>query len=169
MLSDTMVHELNEQIKYEFFSAQYYLAMAAYCAAEDFNGFANFFIVQAEEERFHAMKFFNFINERGGRAVMRGLDEPKNDYKSLEELFTLALEHEKFVTKRIYGLMDQAVTEKEHSTISFLNWFVDEQVEEEAGMSEILSKVRRLGEAGQGIYLLDQELAQRTFTPPTGA
>lgn len=169
MLSDQLLHEFNEQIKYEFFSAQYYLAMAAYCAAEDFNGFANFFIVQAEEERFHAMKFFQYINERGGRALMRGLDEPKNDYKSLEELFTLALDHEKFVTKRIYGLMDQAVAEKEHSTISFLNWFVDEQVEEESGMSEILSKVKRLGETGQGIYLLDQELAQRTFTPPPGA
>ncbi len=166
MISEKLLHEMNEQIKYEFFSAQYYLAMAAYCAAEDFNGFANFFVVQAEEERFHAMKFFNFIHERGGRSVMRALEEPKNEYSSLEELFVLALEHERFVTRRIYGLMDLAVEEKEHSTISFLNWFVDEQVEEEASMSETLSKIKRLGETGQGIYLLDQELAQRTFTPP---
>jgi ferritin len=169
VLSDKLLHELNEQIKYEFFSANYYLAMAAHCAAEDFNGFANFFIVQAEEERFHAMKFFNFINEKGGRAVIRALDEPKNQFSSLEEIFALSLKHEQFVTNRIYGLMDLAVAEKEHSTISFLNWFIDEQVEEEASMSEILSKVKRLGETGQGIYLLDQELSQRTFTPPPQA
>ncbi len=166
MLSEKLVKELNDQIKYEQFSANYYLAMAAYCAAQDFNGFANFFMVQAQEEQFHAMKFFNFINEVGGRVLISALDEPKNEYTSLEEIFTLALEHEKFVTRRIYTLMDLAVEEKEHATVSFLNWFIDEQVEEEAGMSDILTKVRRLGEKGEGIYRLDNEMAQRTFTPP---
>ncbi len=166
MLSEKLLKELNEQIKYEQFSANYYLAMAAYCAAEEFNGFANFFIVQAQEEQFHAMKFFHFINELGGRAVISALDEPKRDYQSLEEVFALTLEHEKFVTKRIYTLMDLATEEREHATISFLKWFIDEQVEEEATMSDILSKVRRLGEKGEGIYHLDNELAGRTFTPP---
>ena len=130
MLSEKLLKELNEQIKYEQFSANYYLAMAAYCAAEEFNGFANFFIVQAQEEQFHAMKFFHFINELGGRAVISALDEPKRDYQSLEEVFALTLEHEKFVTKRIYTLMDLATEEREHATISFLKWFIDEQVEE---------------------------------------
>ncbi len=167
MLSDKLQSELNEQIKYEFFSANYYLAMAAYCAAEGFNGFANFFIVQAEEERFHAMKFFNFINEMDGRALMKAMDEPKNEYSSLEEIFTLAFKHEKFVTGRIYSLMDLAIEEKEHATISFLRWFVDEQVEEEASMSDLLNKVKRLGEKGEGIYMLDKELSQRTFTAPS--
>ncbi len=167
MLSDKLQGELNEQIKYEFFSANYYLAMAAYCAAEGFNGFANFFIVQAEEERFHAMKFFNFINEMDGRALMKAMDEPKNEYSSLEEIFTLAFKHEKFVTGRIYSLMDLAIEEKEHATISFLRWFVDEQVEEEASMSDLLNKVKRLGEKGEGIYMLDKELSQRTFTAPS--
>lgn len=167
MLSDKLQGELNEQIKYEFFSANYYLAMAAYCAAEGFNGFANFFIVQAEEERFHAMKFFNFINEMDGRALMKAMEEPKNEYSSLEEIFTLAFKHEKFVTGRIYSLMDLAIEEKEHATISFLRWFVDEQVEEEASMSDLLNKVKRLGEKGEGIYMLDKELSQRTFTAPS--
>ncbi len=166
MLSEKLLKELNDQIKYEQFSANYYLAMAAHCAAQDFNGFANFFVVQAQEEQFHAMKFFHFINEVGGRVLINALDEPKNEYSSLEEIFTLALEHEKFVTRRIYTLMDLAVEEKEHATISFLNWFIDEQVEEEASMSDILTKVRRLGEKGEGIYHLDNEMAQRTFTPP---
>lgn len=164
MLSENLLQELNEQIKYEFFSANYYLAMAAYCAAQGLNGFTNFFVVQAEEERFHAMKFFNFINEMGGRVRILQLDEPKNEYNSLEEVFTLALNHEKFVTGRIYSLMDLAQQEKEHATISFLNWFIDEQVEEEANMSDLLNKIKLLG--GQGLYLLDKELAQRTFTPP---
>ncbi|MCC7571528.1 ferritin [Candidatus Micrarchaeota archaeon] len=166
MLSEKLLRELNEQIKYEFFSANYYLAMAAFCASRDFNGFANFFIVQAEEERFHAMKFFNFINERGERVFISALDEPKNDFQSLEEVFTLALHHEKFVTARIYSLMDLAGEEREHATISFLKWFIDEQVEEEAGMSDILSKIQRIGENGEGIYHLDKELSLRTFTPP---
>lgn len=167
MFSEKLLDELNEQIKFELFSANYYLAMAAYCAAEGLAGFANFFEVQAEEERFHAMKFFHFINEMGERAQIRGLDEPKNEYGSLEEIFTLALDHEKFVTKRIYFLMDMASEEKEHATISFLTWFIDEQVEEEASMSDLLHKVKLLGGAGQGIFMLDKELAQRSFTAPT--
>ena len=167
MISDNLVKELNEQIMHEFFSANYYLAMAAYCAANDFNGFAHFFIVQAEEERFHAMKLFSYINDRGGRALISGFEEPKNDFNSLEEVFSSALAHEKFVTKRIYKLVDLASEEKEHATISFLNWFVDEQIEEEASMSEVLSKIKILGEKGQGIYMLDKELSQRVFTPPT--
>ncbi len=166
MFSDKLLNELNEQIKYELFSANYYLAMAAYCAAKGMDGFANFFVVQAEEERFHAMKFFHFINEMGGRAQIRGLDEPKSDYASLEEIFTLSLNHEKFVTGRIYLLMNMAQDEREHATISFLNWFIDEQVEEESGMTDLLNKVKLLGSEGQGIFLLDKELALRTFTPP---
>ncbi|MDW7674279.1 MAG: ferritin [Bacillota bacterium] len=166
MLSNKMVNELNEQIKHEFFSANYYLAMAAYCASEEFNGFAHFFIVQAEEERFHAMKFFNFVNELGGRVLISGYEDPKNEFNSLEEVFASALSHEKFVTKRIYGLMDLANTEKEYATISFLKWFIDEQIEEENSMSDILTKIKRLGEKGEGIYMLDKELATRVFTPP---
>ncbi len=166
MLPGALLEELNEQIKYELFSANYYLSMAAYCASEGLDGFANFFFVQDQEERFHAMKFFHFILEKGERPVIKGLEEPRKDFSSLEEVFELALKHEKFVSKRIYDLMELATKEKEFATISFLKWFVDEQVEEEASMSNILSKISRVGEKGEGIYTLDRDLAQRVFTPP---
>lgn len=166
MLSERLLNELNKQIKYELYSAHYYLAMAAYCADQDLDGFANFFMVQAEEEKFHAMKFFNFINEMDGRVTMLSLEEPKNDYESVVDVFKSALEHEKFVTGRIYKLMDIATEEKEHATISLLKWFVDEQVEEENSMKAILKKLERLGDNSHGIFMLDQELSQRTFTPP---
>lgn len=165
MLSEKLLTKLNEQITHEYYSAHYYLAMAAYFKKEDLDGFANFFIVQAEEERFHAMKFFNFISDQGEEAVITGFKDPKRDFNSVEEIFSLALEHEKLVSSLINELMSIAQEEKHYSSISFLQWFVDEQVEEEAGMSKHLSMVKRVGEKGHGILMLDKELAARTFTP----
>ncbi len=165
MLSEKLLSKMNEQITHEFFSAHYYLAMAAYFTKEDLDGFANFFIVQAEEERSHAMKFFNFINDQGEEAVITGFKDPKIDFKSAEEIFTLALEHEKLVSSLINELMALAQEEKHYPSISFLQWFIDEQVEEEANMSKLLSKVKRVGEKGHGILMLDKEMASRTFTP----
>lgn len=167
MISEKILSEFNEQVKHEFFSANYYLAMAAYCKHLELEGFANFFIVQAEEERFHAMKFFNFINNLGGRAYITALDEPQNEFNSLEEIFAAALKHEEFVTDRINHLMDIAVNEKNYACVSFLNWFVDEQVEELTTIGGLLTKVKRIGENSNAIYLMDAELAKRTFTPPT--
>ncbi len=166
MLSEKLLNELNEQIKYELYSAHLYLGMAAYCASEDLDGFANFFKVQAEEEKFHAMKFFDYVNEKGGRVRMQALAEPMNDYESILDVFEKAYEHEQFVTKRIYTLMDIALDEREHATVSLLKWFVDEQVEEESNMEGIIKKIKRIGDHGHGIFMLDAELAQRTFTPP---
>lgn len=166
MLSDKLAEALNDQMNFELLSAHYYLAMAAYCEAEDLEGFAHFFWVQAEEEQFHAKKFYNFLNENGARANMQAITEPQNDFESLSEVFEVALEHEKKVTKRIYDLMDLAQEEREHATVSFLNWFVDEQVEEEDTMETLLAKVEKLSD--EGLFMLDNELAQRTFTPPAG-
>ncbi|WP_077368713.1 ferritin [Anaerosalibacter sp. Marseille-P3206] len=166
MLSKRLLEELNLQIKYELYSAHYYLAMAAYCASEDLSGFENFFKVQAEEEKFHAMKFFDFVNEMDGTVKILGLEEPENDFESVTDVFKKALEHEKFVTSRIYKLMDIATEEKEHATISLLKWFVDEQIEEENSMKSILTRLERMGENSHGLYMLDQELSQRVFTPP---
>ncbi|WZL72683.1 ferritin [Clostridiaceae bacterium 35-E11] len=166
MISEKLMQELNEQIKYEFFSANLYLAMAAYCASEDLNGFANFFKVQAEEERFHAMKFFDYVVEMGGRVTMSALDEPDNNYVSILDTFKKGYEHEQFVTKRIYKLMDLSMEEREHATISFLKWFIDEQVEEEATFSALVKKLERISDNSNALYMLDAELAQRTFTPP---
>jgi ferritin len=166
MLSEKLLTKLNEQITHEFYSAHYYLAMAAYFMKEDLDGFANFFIVQAEEERFHAMKFFNFINDQGEEAIVTGFKDPKRDFKSAEDIFSLALEHEKLVSSLINDLMILAQEEKHYPSISFLQWFIDEQVEEEAGMAKLLSKIKRVGDKGHGILMLDKELAARTFTPP---
>lgn len=167
MLSEKLIKMLNEQIKYERYSENLYLAMAAYCASEDLAGFSNFFIVQAEEEKFHAMKFFNYIIEMDGRAEISEIEQPKNTYTSVLDVFQKAYEHEQFVTKRIYTLMDLAVDEREHATISFLKWFVDEQIEEESTFSNLVKKLERVGKDSHAIYMIDNELAQRVFTPPT--
>lgn len=167
MVSEKLINGLNDQFNYELLSAHHYLAMAAYCADQDLDGFENFFIVQAEEERFHAMKFYHYIKEIDGRATIEAISSPSNNYDSIIDVFKSALNHEKSVTKRIYNLMDIANEEREHATISFLNWFVDEQVEEEASIKAIIKKLERLGEDSHGIFVLDKELGQRVFTPPT--
>ncbi|MDA3812868.1 MAG: ferritin [Candidatus Cloacimonetes bacterium] len=166
MLSKKIENAVNVQINKELFSEYLYLSMATYFAAEGLSGFENFFIVQAQEERFHVMKFYNFVNERGGRVLLKKLEDPKTDFVSVEEIFELALGHEIFISKSIYELMDLAIEEKDHATKSFLNWFVDEQVEEEASMEAILDKLKLIGGKGHGLLMMDNELGVRTFTPP---
>lgn len=167
MLSKKLLDELNLQVRYEWESAHYYMAMAAYFDAEDLPGFANFFKVQYDEERFHAEKFYNFIYEMDGSVEVTPLDLKDNKFESPIDVFEKALEHEKFVTSRIYYLMDIATEEKEHATISMLKWFVDEQVEEENSMKEKIKKLKRIGNDSHALYMMDTELAARTFVPPT--
>jgi ferritin len=166
MLSKKLTEALNEQMNYEFYSAHVYLATAAYCSAESLDGFANFFLVQSEEERFHAMKFYNFINDMGDRAEISGMDHPSNTFNSVLETFEKSLEHEKEVTRRIYHLADLAMDEREHATMTFLNWFIEEQVEEEASFDTLIQRLKRIGEDKNAFEMLDSELAKRTFTPP---
>ena len=169
MIRENLMAELNEQIKFEIFSENLYLAMAAYCADQDLDGFANFFKIQAEEEKFHAMKNFDYIIERDGRARISAIDEPQNDFASILDAFQKAYEHEQFVTKRIDTLMDLAIEERDHATVSFLKWFVDEQVEEESLFRGLIAKLERIGENSAALHMLDAELAQRTFTPEDDA
>lgn len=166
MLSEKLTKAINKQINYELFSGHVYVAMAAWCADNDLPGFTNFFIVQEQEERFHAMKFFNFLTEMDQKPIMTGMPDPDTDFDSLEDVFATALEHEKGVTARIYDLMDIAQEEKEYRTVSMLNWFVDEQREEEDTFSGLLAMVKRVEGHGNQIYHLDKELGARTFTPP---
>ncbi|MBU3110574.1 ferritin [Clostridium lacusfryxellense] len=166
MISERLFTELNKQMNFEFYSAHIYLAMAAYCAAEDFDGFANFFKVQAEEEKFHAMKFYNYINEMNGRITLEGMPNPQNDYESLLDAFKFAYNHEKIVTSKIYNLTDIATEEREHATISLLKWFIDEQVEEEATFNGHIKRLSRINDDPTSIYMLDNELATRVFVPP---
>lgn len=169
MLSKKLLTALNDQMNFEFASAQVYMAMAAYCSAESYDGFANFFLVQAEEERFHAMKIYNFINDRGERVMIDGIPEPNNEFESVLDAFTKGLEHEKVVTKRFYHLSDLAWEEREHATIAFLKWFIDEQVEEEATFDRHIQSLKRIMDDSNALFMLDNELAKRTFTPPADA
>lgn len=163
MASEKLLKELNDQFNFELLSGYYYMAMAAYCADEDYNGFANFFIVQAQEEYTHAMKFFDFINDMGGRVTTLAMEEPKNDYNNLVEVFETALSHEKLVTSKINKLLDLAHEENNYPTINFLQWFVEEQLEEENSMETIIIKLKRIDGHFPGIHMLDKELGERTL------
>jgi len=163
MASERFLSTVNKQITHEFFSAQLYVAMAAYFESENFPGFANFFKMQAEEERFHAMKFFHYVNEMDGRVEIEGLDKPDNNFSSALDVFEKALAHEIKVTSLIYNLMDIAVEEKDYKSISFLNWFIDEQVEEEATMKGLVVRLQGISENPAAMYMLDNELAKRKF------
>lgn len=167
MLSKRLLDALNEQIKFEMYSSNLYLAMAAYCYSNDLDGFGNFFFVQAKEETFHAERFFTFINDMDGDISISGLDQPPHEYESIVEVLESSLQHEKGVTKRIYDLMDIAMEEREHATMSFLKWFIDEQVEEESTFKNLTTKVKRAASDMNMLYTVDSEVAKRTFVPPT--
>ncbi len=166
MISKKLADAINYQINRELFSEYYYLSMASYFNSIGLNGFENFFLVQVEEERFHAMKMYNFLNERGARVYLEAIEAPKTDFSSPLEVFELAYEHEKLVSKLINDLMDLAIEENDHAAKNHLDWFVEEQVEEEASMDAILNKLKLINGEGHGLLMLDSELAQRTFTPP---
>ena len=166
MLSERLLNALNEQINFELESEYVYLNMASYCENEDLQGFANFFKVQAQEERFHAMKFYDFIFQMGGRVTLKGIPAPQNNYQDILDTFNEGYKHEQEVTRRIYALSDIAIEEREHATISFLKWFIDEQVEEQDSFNNIIKKLRRIESSPAALYMLDDELATRTFTPP---
>ncbi|WP_336788212.1 ferritin [Paenibacillus sp. MMO-177] len=165
-MNDKLAEALNEQMNFEFYSAHVYLAMAAYCSGESLDGFANFFIIQAEEERFHGMKIYKFLNDRGRRATLSALGEPKNEYESMLDAFQHGYAHEQQNTKRFYNLADLALNDREHATMYFLKWFIDEQVEEEALFDNIIQKLKRIDKDSNAFYMLDAEFAARTFVAP---
>jgi ferritin len=168
MLSEKLQDALNEQMKNEFFSGYLYKAMAGYFESEDLPGFATWMRMQAMEEITHGEKFFNFLCEAGGRTELRAIDAPKNDFASPIEVFEYSLKHENFVTDSINKLVDLAREERNHAAEIFLQWFVTEQVEEEATFGLVLKKLRRVEGDGRGLLMLDQDLGTRTFTPPPG-
>lgn len=167
MLSKNLENALNDQINFEYYSAYTYLAMAAYAEDIDFPGAANFFQVQAQEELEHAKKIYDFVFQKGGRVVLEAIEKPRVSYETLLEVFEEGLKHEQTVTKRIYNIADIAFEEKEHATMSFLRWFIDEQVEEEESFSNLVKKIMRASENPASLYMIDDELATRTFVPST--
>ncbi len=166
MLTQKMEKGLVAQMNYEIYSAFIYKAMAAYLDSVDLSGMANWMKVQYEEEMFHAEKMYTFIVEREGRAVYTAFPELPVEWDSIKAVFEGALEHERTVTARINDLMTLALEEKDHATHSFLNWFVNEQVEEEANVITILKQLKLMGDSGHGIYMLDKDLSTRIFVAP---
>ncbi len=161
MLKDKVEKALNEQLNAEGFSSYLYLSMSSYFESLNMKGFATWMKVQAEEEYEHAKKFYDFILQRGGRVRLKGIEEPKTDWKSPEDAFEESLQHEKYITGRINDLMDIAIEEKDHATQIFLQWFVTEQVEEEDNVSSVVEQIKMMGETKNGLYMLDRELGQR--------
>ena len=166
MANKKIIEALNSQIQKEFHSSYIYIGMEAWFADNNLDGFSNFFHIQAMEERDHAYKIFDFVHRLGGTVNLEELPKPKADYKSVEDVIKAALEHEQFITKSINELMDIALDERDHATISFLNWFIDEQVEEEENVGKILNQVKLMGKDGRGIFMIDRELAKRVYNPP---
>ncbi|MDT8302230.1 MAG: ferritin, partial [Sedimentisphaerales bacterium] len=145
MISKKMEEALNEQVNAELYSAYLYLSMESFFKSQNLNGFANWMRIQTQEEVMHAMKMYDFINERGGRILLAAIEGPTTEWDSTLEVFKAVYEHEQKVTGLINNLVDLAITEKDHATNSFLQWFVNEQVEEEATASEILQTLKLAG------------------------
>ena len=161
MISEKMLKALNTHLNEELYSSYLYLSMAAYFEAKNLKGFANWMRIQASEEQMHGMKFFNFILQKGGKVSLAQINAPELDWKSISEVFADTLKHEQKISSLINKLVEVAMTEKDYATNTFLQWFVTEQVEEEANVEEIIQKIEMIGDNKGGLYMLDRELGSR--------
>lgn len=167
MLSEKMEKALNGQINAEFYSAYMYMAMAAHFERGDLPGFANWMRVQAQEEQFHAVKIYDFVLDRGGKVALAAIQAPPSVWKSPLDVLKATLEHEQKVTGLINDLVYLARDQRDNATEIFLQWFVNEQVEEEDSAGKILGQLKIIEDSPQALFLLDRELGQRVYTPPT--
>ena len=161
-----MQEALADQLDHEFGSAHLYLAMSAYCSYSDFNGAAKWMELQYEEEHLHATKIYRYLIDQGVQVKLGAIPEPPSDFGSLLDVFEHSLEHERQMTARLNELSDQALSTKDHATYNLLQWFVDEQVEEEATLASIIAKLRLVEEDGYGLLMIDNELGVRPTPPP---
>lgn len=162
MLSEKLQIALNQQINEEFYSSYLYLAMAGYFDDQNLDGCAHWMRMQAEEEWQHGMKIFNYLSERGGRVELKAIAAPENEWDSPKAAFEASLEHEQYMTGNINKLAELAMSEKDFATNNVLQWYISEQVEEEAQVDDILKKLQMMGETGPGLFLMDRELKGRT-------
>lgn len=166
MIGKKMADAINAQINAEWYSSYLYISMAAYFESINLKGFSNWMRVQAQEEDFHAKKFFDYLLSRQGKVLLKGLDGPPTEWKSPLDVFKHSYEHEQKVTSLIHKLAALAQKEADFASSVLLQWYITEQVEEEANADEIIQKLKRIGDNSSGLYMLDQELAARVFTPP---
>lgn len=161
MLSDKLKEALINQMNNEFAASHEYMAIASYCETNSYDGFADFFIQQSKEEHYHGMKIYKYLNDRGVHAKLTELPAPKNDYGTILDTFKTALKQEQEVTKSFYNISDIALDEKEHMTLSFVKWFLDEQVEEEAMFETHVDYIGRIKDDNSALYIYEQEIAKR--------
>jgi ferritin len=166
MIDKKIEQAFNAHLNAEAYSAYLYWSMSAALESINLPGFASWMRVQAQEEMTHAMKFYDHIIDRGGTVSMSAIDAPPTTWKDVKAVMAATLEHEEHVSALINDLMDLAITEKDHPAAMFLQWFVSEQVEEEATAMEIIGKLEIAGDSAGGLYMLDKELAGRVFNPP---
>jgi len=166
MLNDKIEKAINDQVNAELYSSYLYLSMSSYFSSKNLAGAAQWMKIQALEELYHAMKMYAYVDERGGRPVMEVIVKPPIEWDSPLAAFEAVLEHERMVTGRINDLVSLAMAEKDHASTSFFQWFVDEQVEEEASADEMVQKLRLAGEDGAGLLMIDQEMARRVMKVP---
>lgn len=166
MISEKMNAAFNRQIKDEMYSSNLYLSMVTYFEGLGLKGFANWMRIQVQEETAHAMGLFDYLITRDGNVVLQALDQPPHEWASPLDCFDEVYKHEQLVTSLINGLIDVAEEEKDRAAISFLQWYIKEQVEEEANCSEICQKLRLINNNPNALLLLDQEMATRVFVAP---
>ncbi|MCI6271669.1 MAG: ferritin [Erysipelotrichaceae bacterium] len=167
MLNEKTKELLNSQINKEFYSAYLYLAFANYFDNNGLDGFANYFKIQAQEERDHALLFLEFLQNNGILPMLEGIEKPNQNFSSIKEVLQEALNHEKYVTASINTIYDEAINNKDYRTTQFLDWFVKEQLEEEKSADDLLVKWDMYGEDKRSLYLLDKELSERVYTAPS--
>lgn len=169
MLKKKMLKALNDQINAEMFSSYLYLSMEAYFQSISLKGFASWMRAQAQEELMHAMKFYDFVYERGGTVTLEAIAKPENRWDSPLAAFEAVAKHEAHVTDLINNLVDMAISEKDHATNNFLQWFISEQVEEEASAAEIVERLKLIRDNTSGLFMMDAELGRRVFVMPAPA
>jgi len=165
MISEKMTKVLNNQINAELYSSYLYLSMSAYFAGKNYSGMASWMRLQADEEYQHAMKFFDYVLEVGSKVNLGTIEKPEINWESPLAVFDAAHKHELHVTKLINDLADIALSERDHATNIFLQWFITEQIEEVSTVEEIIQKFKLIGDNNAGLYMLDMELGKRTATP----
>ena len=166
MINEKMEKAFNDQINKELYSEYLYLAMKSYFVELNLQGLVNWFDVQVQEEHAHAMGMYDYVHERGGKVVLEAIDKPEVEGKTPLEVFEQVLKHEEFVTSRINALMDVAEEVKDRAALSFLDWYLKEQVEEESNVGGVLATLKLIGDDKKALLMLDKELAARTFVAP---
>ncbi len=169
MISAKMQKALNDQINFEFYSSYLYLSMSAFFNRQSLSGFGNWMRVQTQEEGVHAIKLYDFLSERDGKVVLQTIKQPPNDWKSPLEVFQQSYAHEQKVTSNFHEITDLALKEKDHTTATYVQWFINEQIEEEANAKKIVDQLKMIKSDVNALLLLDRELGARVFTMPAGA